>query len=82
MNLPLQAAIISLLANLTFSILFIGEYQVHGLAWANVLAAVMQTAYLAFRLEEIPIHTFSLISPSKFHPFCYQLDLCRAFYGF
>lgn len=63
MNLPLQAAIISLLANLTFSILFIGEYQVHGLAWANVLAAVMQTAYLAFRLEEIPIHTFFFNKP-------------------
>ena len=35
----------------------------HGLAWANVLAAVMQTAYLAYRLEEIPIHIFFFNTP-------------------
>jgi putative peptidoglycan lipid II flippase len=70
MNLPLQAAVISLSANLFFSVFLIGEYQVHGLAWANVLAAMMQTLYLVFRLEEIsfktllakqPLHLFSIL---------------------
>ena len=63
MNLPLQAAIISLLSNLAFSFLFIGEYQVHGLAWANVLAAIMQTVYLIFRLDEIPFNAFGVNKP-------------------
>lgn len=57
MNLPLHAAIISLSGNLLFSLLLIGEYQVHGLAWANVLAAMMQTFYLAFRLEEVSVRS-------------------------
>ena len=63
MNLPLQAAIISLLSNLAFSFLLIGEYQVHGLAWANVLAAIMQTVYLIFRMEEIPVNAFGVNKP-------------------
>ena len=63
MNLPLQAAVISLLSNLAFSFLLIGEYQVHGLAWANVLAAIMQTVYLIFRMEEIPVNAFGVNKP-------------------
>ena len=70
MSLPLQAAVISLTANLLFSLFLIGEYKVHGLAWANVLAAMMQTLYLVFRLEEIsfktllgyqPLHLFTIL---------------------
>ena len=74
MSLPLQAAIISLTANLLFSLFLIGEYKVHGLAWANVLAAIMQTSYLVFRLEEIslktllgyqPLHLFTILLSSS-----------------
>ena len=65
MNLPLHAAIISLCTNLLLSILLIGEYQVHGLAWANVLAAIIQTGYLAIRLEEIPFQAFGLKQPIR-----------------
>ncbi len=74
MSLPLQAAIISLTANLLFSLFLIGEYKVHGLAWANVLAAIMQTLYLVFRLEEIslktllgyqPLHLFTILLSSS-----------------
>ena len=47
------------------SILLIGEYQVHGLAWANVLAAIIQTGYLAIRLEEIPFQALGLKQPIR-----------------
>jgi putative peptidoglycan lipid II flippase len=57
MNIPLQAAIISLSANLLFSVLLIGDFQVEGLAWANVLAAIMQTFYLILRLDELSLKT-------------------------
>ncbi len=57
MNIPLQAAIISLSANSLFSVLLIGDFQVEGLAWANVLAAIMQTFYLILRLDELSLKT-------------------------
>ena len=63
MILPFQAAIISLLANLGFSLLLIEEYQVHGLAWSNVFAAILQTIYLAIRMDEIPVSVFFLNQP-------------------
>ena len=72
MNLPLQAAVISLSANLFFSLFLIGEYQVHGLAWANVLAAMMQTLYLVFRLEEISFKTLLAKQPLHLFQFCFR----------
>ena len=65
MNLPLHAAIISLCTNLLLSILLIGEYQVHGLAWANVFAAIIQTGYLTISLEEIPFQAFGTKQPIR-----------------
>ena len=70
MKLPLQAAVVSMLTNLLLSLLLISDYQVHGLAWANVLAAALQSVYLAIRLEELrlkeilsnrPFFTYSII---------------------
>jgi putative peptidoglycan lipid II flippase len=55
MSYPLQAAIVSMLCNLIFCLLLISDYQVEGLAWANVLAAAIQTFYLAVRLQEVSI---------------------------
>ena len=53
MKLPLQAAVVSMLTNLLLSLLLISDYQVHGLAWANVIAAAIQSFYLAICLEEL-----------------------------
>lgn len=55
MRIPLNAAICSLIANIVLSLILISDYQAHGLAWANVLAAVMQTLYLALKLNVFPL---------------------------
>ncbi len=55
MRVPLNAAICSLIANFVLSLILIADYQAHGLALANVLAAVMQTLYLAFKLNVHPL---------------------------
>lgn len=55
MRVPLNAAICSLIANFVLSLILIADYQAHGLALANVLAAVMQTLYLAFKLNVLPL---------------------------
>ena len=46
MSVPLKAAIISLITNLGLSLLLMDSFGVFGLAWANVLAALFQTAFL------------------------------------
>ena len=66
MKVPLNAAICSLIANFVLSLILISDYQAHGLAWANVLAAVMQTLYLALKLNVLPLRqlgrqTFSIL---------------------
>ena len=55
MRVPLNAAICSLIANFVLSLILIADYQAHGLALANVLAAVMQTLYLVFKLNVHPL---------------------------
>ena len=75
MTFPLHAAAISMLCNLVFSVVLMQEYQVHGLAWANVLAAVLQTTYLIVRLDGIrlkevfsnkPFCSYSIVVASVF----------------
>lgn len=67
MSFPLQAAVVSMLSNLIFCLLLISDYQVQGLAWANVLAAAVQTLYLAIRSDEISIKLLSGNRP--FYPY-------------
>lgn len=55
MTLPLQAAIISMSANLIFSLILMKSFGTHGLAWANVIAAIGQFFYLFLKTEELKI---------------------------
>jgi putative peptidoglycan lipid II flippase len=55
MRIPVQAAFVSLAVNVLLSIALIGEYQAKGLAWANVISAILQTCYLCFRMNQLKI---------------------------
>ena len=55
MRIPVQAAFVSLAVNVLLSIVLIGEYQAKGLAWANVISAMLQTCYLGFRMNQLKI---------------------------
>lgn len=49
---PLRAALVSLLANVGFSLWLMQDHGVYGLAWANVLAAFFQTSYLIAKTRD------------------------------
>ena len=51
MKVPLHAAFISFLANLGLSIMLMQKFGMYGLAWANVISAVIQTLYLAIKVD-------------------------------
>ena len=53
MGVPLKAASLSLITNLIFSLLLMNTHGVLGLAWANVLAAIIQLFYLCFRNKNL-----------------------------
>lgn len=53
MRVPLHAAMISMVINLLMSVMLMFSYGVHGLAWANVIAAVFQTVFLAWKTPEL-----------------------------
>ena len=55
MRVPLRAAVLSLLVNLMGSFFLMGSFGVMGLAWANLLAAFFQLAYLALRNSNISL---------------------------
>ena len=55
MHYPLRAAVVSLISNLALSLLLMPKYQVFGLAWANVISALIQTIYLWIRLKKMDI---------------------------
>ena len=48
-------SLVSLAVNVLLSIVMIGEYQAKGLAWANVISAILQTSYLGFRMNQLKI---------------------------
>jgi putative peptidoglycan lipid II flippase len=50
MRVPLNAAIISFAVNLVLSLILMQYFGMFGLAWANVISAIFQTIYLAFKL--------------------------------
>ncbi len=50
MRVPLNAAIISFVVNLVLSLILMQYFGMFGLAWANVISAIFQTIYLAFKL--------------------------------
>jgi putative peptidoglycan lipid II flippase len=49
MKAPFQAAMVSLIANICFSLFLIKDFGIIGLSLANLLAAFAQCAFLAFR---------------------------------
>ena len=51
MTPPLHAAIISLSVNFILSIILMQDYGMIGLAWANVISALLQTCFLAMKLN-------------------------------
>ena len=53
MKVPLQAAILSLSSNIFFSLLLMESLGVHGLAWANVIAAVAQSFLLYWKTSDL-----------------------------
>ena len=53
MSVPLKAAIVSLITNLGLSLLLMDSFGVFGLAWANVLAALFQTAFLWIKSKDL-----------------------------
>ena len=55
MHYPLRAAGVSLISKLALSLLLMPQYQVFGLAWANVISALIQTIYLWIRLKKMDI---------------------------
>ena len=50
MRVPLNAAIFSFVVNLLLSLLLMQYFGMFGLAWANVISAIVQTIYLAVKL--------------------------------
>ena len=62
MRIPVQAAFVSLVVNVLLSITLIGEYQAKGLAWANVISAMLQTCYLGFRMNQLKIIPSSVLN--------------------
>ena len=53
MRLPLQAAILSMSSNIFFSLLLMQSLGVYGLAWANVIAAIAQSAFLYWKTSSL-----------------------------
>ena len=53
MRVPLQAAILSMSSNIFFSLLLMESLGVHGLAWANVIAAVAQSFLLYWKTSDL-----------------------------
>jgi putative peptidoglycan lipid II flippase len=49
MRVPLNAAIFSFVVNLLLSLLLMQYFGMFGLAWANVISAIVQTIYLAVK---------------------------------
>ena len=50
MRVPLNAAILSFAVNLLLSLILMQYFGMYGLAWANVISAMVQTVYLAVKL--------------------------------
>ena len=57
MGVPLRAALLSLLVNIIGSLILMGPFGVIGLAWANLLAAFFQLAYLVFKNSKLSLRT-------------------------
>ena len=57
MGVPLRAALLSLLVNIIGSLFLMGPFGVIGLAWANLLAAFFQLAYLVFKNSKLSLRT-------------------------
>ncbi len=53
MKIPFQAAVVSLSLNLVLSLTLMHGYGVFGLAWANLISAIGQTVYLAWKSENL-----------------------------
>lgn len=68
MKTPLLAALLSLVANLLFSLVLMKYWGVLGLAAANGLAAIIQTCYLVFRWRQVhdPLESEEDDSPCLF----------------
>ena len=68
MKTPLLAALLSLVANLLFSLVLMKYWGVLGLAAANGLAAIIQTCYLVFRWRKVhdPLESEEDDSPCLF----------------
>ncbi|MBT3666884.1 MAG: murein biosynthesis integral membrane protein MurJ [Opitutae bacterium] len=64
MGVPLNAAIISFVVNLTLSLVLMEYFGMFGLAWANVISAFVQTVYLAIKLDSFGLK--ALLSNSDF----------------
>ena len=58
MNIPLNAAVVSLIVNFVLSILLMKDFGVFGLAWANLISAFCQTAILFLKLSFLRIQDF------------------------
>ncbi len=52
MKIPMQAAVVSVVANFILCLSMLEEFGVIGLAYANVIAAILQTSYLWFKRKE------------------------------
>lgn len=65
---PLRAALISLVSNLILSLLLMGEFGVIGLAFANVLAAFLQTVFLIVMTKGFGFYELFKIRPLYFLP--------------
>jgi len=65
MKVPLTAATLSLLANLLLSLLLMFHFGVLGLAWANVLAALIQLFYLCVKSDVL---RFNLVLSKHLSP--------------
>ena len=63
MNVPLKAALISLLVNFFASIMLMKDFGVMGLAWANLVAAIFQLFYLSVKNPHISWK--SIFSPKR-----------------
>ena len=55
MGVPLRAAVLSLLVNIICSLFLMGPFGVIGLAWANLLAAFFQLAFLVLRNSKLSL---------------------------
>ena len=63
MKFPLHAAMISMAINLLMSVILMLSYGVHGLAWANVISAVFQAGFLAWRTPELRLRDSVSLKP-------------------